>query len=545
MGRTFNTNGYCDPDLHYMVNLTDRLSYIKSMIDAGYYFSINKARQYGKTTTLSALADYIAEDYNIINLDFQGFSYDDFKSEQSFIIDFSRQILLCTDNLPADIEKEFEQYSNKKMDNLTLSVLFISLLKLCKKSQKKIVLIIDEADSATNNQVFLDFLAQLRFYYLRRKKTATFQSVILACVYDIRIIRQNSPWNMREGNESNECLHSFDDCPRDHRMLAFYDIAADFDVDMSFSPEDISGMLAQYEDDHHTGMNIHEISDLIYEYTSGYPFLVSRLCKLMDEKIAPAEHFADTKNVWTKSGFLGAVKLLLSEKNALFESLIGKLNNYPALRHMLYLLLFQGQAIMYNADDTATDMLLMFGFLKAEHETVRIANRIFETRLYNYFLTLPEAQNGDLYRLALQNRNLFIQNGQLDMKCVLAKFVEHFDDIYGDLEQTFYEEDGRRYFMLYLKPIINGVGNYYVEAQTRNQERTDLIIDYLGIQYIIEMKVWRGNAYNKRGEQQLIDYLDHYHLKTGYMLSFNFNQKKTPGIKEIRINDKILIEAVV
>ncbi len=322
-------------------------------------------------------------------------------------------------------------------------------------------------------------------------------------------------------------------------------IVIDFDVDMSFSPEDISGMLAQYEDDHHTGMNIHEISDLIYEYTSGYPFLVSRLCKLMDEKIAPAEHFADTKNVWTKSGFLGAVKLLLSEKNALFESLIGKLNNYPALRHMLYLLLFQGQAIMYNADDTATDMLLMFGFLKAEHETVRIANRIFETRLYNYFLTLPEAQNGDLYRLALQNRNLFIQNGQLDMKCVLAKFVEHFDDIYGDLEQTFYEEDGRRYFMLYLKPIINGVGNYYVEAQTRNQERTDLIIDYLGIQYIIEMKVWRGNAYNKRGEQQLIDYLDHYHLKTGYMLSFNFNQKKTPGIKEIRINDKILIEAVV
>ena len=59
MGRTFNTNGYCDPDLHYMVNLTDRLSYIKSMIDAGYYFSINKARQYGKTNSLSDLSVYI------------------------------------------------------------------------------------------------------------------------------------------------------------------------------------------------------------------------------------------------------------------------------------------------------------------------------------------------------------------------------------------------------------------------------------------------------------------------------------------------------
>ena len=58
----------------------------------------------------------------------------------------------------------------------------------------------------------------------------------------------------------------------------------------------------------------------------------------------------------------------------------------------------------------------------------------------------------------------------------------------------------------------------------RNQERTDLIIDYRGVQYIIEMKVWRGNAYHERLEEQLISYLDHYHLKKGYMLSFNFNK---------------------
>jgi len=62
--------------------------------------------------------------------------------------------------------------------------------------------------------------------------------------------------------------------------------------------------------------------------------------------------------------------------------------------------------------------------------------------------------------------------------------------------------------MLYLKPIINGVGNYYVEARTRNQERTDLIIDYLGTQFIIELKLWRGNAYNELGETQLIDCLE-------------------------------------
>ncbi|MCR2049418.1 hypothetical protein NSB25_19340 [Acetatifactor muris] len=45
---------------------------------------------------------------------------------------------------------------------------------------------------------------------------------------------------------------------------------------------------------------------------------------------------------------------------------------------------------------------------------------------------------------------------------------------------------GRRLFLLYLRPIINGVGNYYVEAQTRDLRRTDVIVDYGGEQYMME-----------------------------------------------------------
>lgn len=217
-------------------------------------------------------------------------------------------------------------------------------------------------------------------------------------------------------------------------------------------------MLDQYEADHHTDMDSYEIARMIFDYTSGYPFLVSRLCKLMDEKIAGTENFPDKRSVWSKAGLLEAVKRLTSEKNTLFESLIGKLNDYPEMKDMVYLLLFQGQTISYNADEQATDMLLMFGFIKVERETVHIANRIFETRLYNYFLTLPEVQNGDMYRLALRDKNQFIRDGQLDMERILKKFVVHFDDIYGDRDDKFLEEDGRRYFLLYLKPIINGSG---------------------------------------------------------------------------------------
>lgn len=139
----------------------------------------------------------------------------------------------------------------------------------------------------------------------------------------------------------------------------------------------------------------------------------------------------------------------------------------------------------------------------------------------------------------------FIQDGHLNMKLVLEKFILHFEELYGDRNQAFLEEDGRRYFLLYLKPIINGTGNYYIESQTRNMERTDVIVDYCGEQFVIELKIWRGNAYKERGEEQLSGYLDYYRLKKGYMLSFNFNKNKQIGLREIQIGDKILIEAVV
>lgn len=131
------------------------------------------------------------------------------------------------------------------------------------------------------------------------------------------------------------------------------------------------------------------------------------------------------------------------------------------------------------------------------------------------------------------------------MRLILEKFVMHFDEIYGDRQQTFIEEDGRRYFLLYLRPIINGAGNYYVESRTRNMERTDVIVDYRGEQMVVELKIWRGNAYHERGEEQLMEYLEHYHLKKGYMLSYNFNRNKEAGVRRIVLSDKVLVEAVV
>ena len=71
------------------------------------------------------------------------------------------------------------------------------------------------------------------------------------------------------------------------------------------------------------------------------------------------------------------------------------------------------------------------------------------------------------------------------------------------------------------------------------------MVDYRGQQFVIELKVWHGDEYNRRGEEQLAGYLEDYHLKKGYMLSFNFNKNKQAGIHKIAFGDKIIVEAVV
>ena len=145
----------------------------------------------------------------------------------------------------------------------------------------------------------------------------------------------------------------------------------------------------------------------------------------------------------------------------------------------------------------------------------------------------------------MADRNQFIRDGFLDMELLLKKFVLHWNDLYHSADEKFIEENGRKFFLLYLKLVINGVGNYYIEARTRDQGRTDVIVDYRGRQYIIEIKIWRGDEYNRRGEAQLASYLESYHAQKGYMLSFNFNKKKEPGVKEISCGGKVIFEAMV
>ena len=102
MGKKFNISGTCLPERHYMVDLNSRLKRIGSMVENGEYFVVNRAWQYGKTTTLWALRSYPESKYAVILMSFQRMSQSVFSSEQSFCSGFARDFCKVAKALKAE-----------------------------------------------------------------------------------------------------------------------------------------------------------------------------------------------------------------------------------------------------------------------------------------------------------------------------------------------------------------------------------------------------------------------------------------------------------
>lgn len=362
MRKQFCVTGTCIPEKNYMVDISARIEKItKEYIENGQYFTINCARQYGKTTTLYLLERKLREKYLILSLSFEA-ADEYFESLSSLAEGLILDIGECLRQ--QNVRKELiEEWESPILEKFPMRSLGMKISSLCGASEKKIVLMIDEVDKSSDNQIFLSFLGLLREKYLRwqQGKDDTFQSVILAGVYDVKTLKlklhpdeepkYNSPWN----------------------------IATDFTIDMNFTADDIKTMLEQYESDNQTGMDINAMSQKLFEYTSGYPFLVSKICQIMDERLREDGRFSDAKDIWTSNGMLAAIKILLKEQNTLFDDMTKKLMDYPDLRDLIQSILFGGISIPFKRGVPMIDLGVTFGFLKERDGLVAVANRIFET----------------------------------------------------------------------------------------------------------------------------------------------------------------------
>lgn len=168
-------------------------------------------------------------------------------------------------------------------------------------------------------------------------------------------------------------------------------------ISLSFEAADIVTMLEDYEKAHEIGMDKNAVADELYAYTSGYPYLVSRLCQLIDENLQNSVN-------WNYQGIFAAVRLLVKDKNTLFDDIQKKLFDYPELKEVLFDMLFKGIVYPYHANNSLVSIGEDLGFVKEVDNLVVIANRIYEIWLYNFFIA-EDALNNKTYEAGLQAKN--------------------------------------------------------------------------------------------------------------------------------------------
>jgi energy-coupling factor transporter ATP-binding protein EcfA2 len=525
MAKEFNITGTCFPQLHYMADTSAKFNNALQLIEKGKYFAITRPRQFGKTTMLETLKRQLIQspEWLVFNTSFEGIDSETGADMKAFCRAFV--VLLSRSMLNLD-NTELEEYLKIKSEQVnTLGDVSILITDLVNKTHKKMVLLVDEVDKSSNNQLFLDFLAMLRNKYLYRydKSNATFHAVVLAGLHDIKSLKSkinpeasaqyNSPWN----------------------------IAADFNVVMELQPNEIVPMLEDYCQEQQVTMDTEGVAEALFYYSSGYPFLVSAMCKWIDEQLLPTKlahpNTIGTEREWTVFDVETAADYLIrsSRNTTNFDTLIKNLENHPDLYDLVYRMVIENEFIPYNNYAPLISLGLLHGIFR-NGQGVNIHNRIYREIIVNYMTVKTITEKKSLHIEATES--YLLANNQLDMRKVLLKFQELMQIEYSKKDSLFVERNGRLLFLAFLKPIINGKGYAFKEPEVSEERRMDIAVTFFQHKYILELKMWRGDKAHKKGLMQLTDYLERQKQPQGYLVIFEQNIEKTWKKGWIRSNGK-------
>ena len=104
----------------------------------------------------------------------------------------------------------------------------------------------------------------------------------------------------------------------------------------------------------------------------------------------------------------------------------------------------EGTKLTWNPDQNDIIQMQMYGLIRNDHNTVRIANSIFETRLNNLFLAEEELKINVFSKEGDFAKNIFVTDGKLNVRLILDRFIRTYHEVCGPLEEKFRKKGRKR-----------------------------------------------------------------------------------------------------
>ena len=487
--RYFNTHGPVNVQEHYVVPRQPLVEQLTAQIEQGKFFTIYAPRQMGKTTLLRALDARLDARPDYISIDLSFEAYESWPLSD-FWADFSERIAYqLSTALPSKLQPQADAITallatQVAVDERSFQRFFRRLHQLA--PHLKVVLVIDEFD-ATPQAVLSSLLQTWRTMYLDRQPPHCLHSVVLVGIQNIAHLNfgRSSPFN-----------------------IAYQHRLADFTLD------EVRYLLAQYSAE--TGQPFAPgVAEKLDEQSAGQPFLVNRTAAILTQEVVQER----TRSI-TMADLRAALQKLVHESNYNFETIIRRAAEYE---EDVVRILF-GADYPFQLNDPLVNSLHLFGLIKeTPAHLCRIANPIYKQVLIAAFRPRQAGMQGALLANGFDFRP-YVMHDHLQMELILTRFREFIERRGREAFKVTpmpQEATGQYLLMAYLDIVVRQIGGAHFTEINSGEGRLDLVVVHKGRRYIVETKIWRGQALYEEGLTQLADYLASEGQTSGYYVLFH------------------------
>ncbi|MCX7048757.1 MAG: AAA-like domain-containing protein [Candidatus Sumerlaeota bacterium] len=496
MMKAFNTTGPCIPGEHYMVSAQERCADLMPLVDHGKYFCIHAPRQSGKTTMLQDFMVGLnqAGRYHCLYCSLevaQGVT--DEKEGIPRVVNILARYL---SNHPTLNAYAFPAGAGDADPGNSLNRL---LSELCRKLDKPLVLLFDEAD-CLSGATLISFLRQLRDGYVNRRFTPFIHSLALVGMRNIRDYKGK----LRKDSETLGSASPFN-------------IVKEALTLRNFTRDEIAALYAQHTEA--TGQVFPpEVVDAVDRATCGQPWLVNAIACEIVEKILQN----DCSRAIAKDQVEQAIQNIILRRDTHIDSLMERLKE-ERIQHIIEPVITGKEGAIDVLDDDfqyASDL----GLVKRVKGLIQPSNPIYAEvilRTLN-FRSQDRFSEGDYPYEAPR----YIEDGRLNMRKLLGEFQDFWRRNSASWMEVYQYKEAAPHLILlaFLQRVINAQGMIEREYAA-GRGRMDILIRFKDCAYPIEIKVRRDAKTVGEGIEQLRGYMDTIGAREGWLILFDRRPK--------------------